>query len=296
MKGFNMESIAKLGKMGLAAMNRNLPSVLSGAAIAGIVATVWTTYKAAPEVNSALDGAKWDKADKVNANRGNGVEEISADDVTLNAWETFKAVAPYVWKPAACVAFSATCVIAANVLNVQRLTMLAGAYKLSEKKLHEYEEKAKELLGEKKATELHDEVVKEMRDKPYDETTVIKTGKGDALFFDAFSGRYFRSSVEAIRTAENGVNQLIAEAGILDRHNKFVEVNHFYDTLGLDDIKFGNDFGWGDVECDRAPSLGVEITYDVQEIDGEQVAVGILDYEVGMSHIAFGDYFQDALR
>ena len=102
--------------------------------------------------------------------------------------------------------------------------------------------------------------------------------------------------LEVFNMPENGVNQLIAEAGILDRHNKFVEVNHFYDTLGLSDIKFGNDFGWGAVECDRAPSLGVEITYDVQEIDGEQVAVGILDYEVGMSHVAFGDYFQDALR
>ena len=146
MKGFNMESIARLGKMGLAAMNRNLPSILSGAAIAGIVATVWTTYKAAPEVNSALDSAKWDKADKANEGRDDA-ETLSADDVTLTAWETFKAAAPYVWKPAACAAFSATCVIAANVLNVQRLTMLAGAYKLSEKKLREYEEKAKELHG-----------------------------------------------------------------------------------------------------------------------------------------------------
>ena len=184
MKGFNMESIAKLGKMGLAAMNRNLPSILSGAAIAGIVAAVWTTYKATPEINSALESAKWDKTDKVNEDE----ETVSADNVTLTKWETFKAVAPYVWKPAACVAFSTVCVVSANVLNVQRLTMLAGAYKLSEKKLQEYEEKAKELLGEKKATELHDEVAKSMCDKDLDKAVIEETGTGEAIFYDLFSG------------------------------------------------------------------------------------------------------------
>ena len=283
MKGFNMESIAKLGKMGLAAMNRNLPSVLSGAAIAGIVATVWTTYKAAPEVNSALDGAKWDKKYDAGKDPTDGV-----DDVSLNAWETFKAVAPYVWKPAACVAFSATCVIAANVLNVQRLTMLAGAYKLSEKKLREYEEKAKELLGEKKATELHDEVVKEMRDKPYDETTVTKTGKGDALFFDTFSGRYFRSSVEAIRKIESYLNKSLVCGDT-------VSLNQFYIELGLPEITFGDDFGWGFndyISGSHAPCVDIDITYDAQEIDGEQVVVGILDYKVGADRDNFGNYFR----
>ena len=287
----NMKSIADLGKMGLAAMNRNLPSILSGAAIAGIVVTVWTTYKAAPGINSALDCAKSDKADEVNE-RVSDEESVTADEVKLNAWETFKAVAPYVWKPAVCVAFSAGCVIAANVLNVQRLTMLAGAYKLSEKKLKEYEEKAKELLGEKKATELHDEVVKEMRDKPYDETTVIKTGKGDALFYDEFSGRYFRSSVEAIRTAESEMNRAVA-------CGDFVTLNLFYNTLELACVKFGDYFGWGelyrDSVCEPCP-LDIDITYEAQEIDGEQTAVGILDYKVSLDRDSFGNYFPGWLR
>ena len=284
MKGFNMESIAKLGKMGLAAMNRNLPSILSGAAIAGIVATVWTTYKATPEINSAMESAKWDKAAKVNEDE----ETVSAADVTLTKWETFKAVAPYVWKPAACVAFSAVCVVSANVLNVQRLTMLAGAYKLSEKKLQEYEEKAKELLGEKKATELHDEVVKEMRDTPYDSKAVIKTGKGDALFYDEFSGRYFRSSTEAIRKIESDLNKALV-------CGDSVCLNELYGELGLPDIKFGGDFGWGFndyISNSRVPCIDIDITYDAQEIDGEQVVVGILDYKVGADRDNFGNYFR----
>ena len=266
MKGFNMESIAKLGKMGLAAMNRNLPSILSGAAIAGIVAAVWTTYKATPEINSALESAKWDKTDKINEDE----ETASAEDVTLTKWETFKAVAPYVWKPAACVAFSAVCVVSANVLNVQRLTMLAGAYKLSEKKLQEYEEKAKELLGEKKATELHDEVVKSMAPDIPDDTGIVRTGNGNQLFYDMFRGQYFYSSVEAIRTAESTLNKaLVSGDG--------VTLNEFYYELGLSNVKFGDAFGWntyhGSCRC-----LDIDLTFEAREVDGEQKVVCIMDY------------------
>lgn len=286
MKGFNMESIAKLGKMGLAAMNRNLPSILSGAAIAGIVAAVWTTYKATPEINSALESAKWDKTDKVNEDE----ETVSADNVTLTKWETFKAVAPYVWKPAACVAFSAVCVVSANVLNVQRLTMLAGAYKLSEKKLQEYEEKAKELLGEKKATELHDEVVKSMCDKDLDKAVIEETGTGEAIFYDLFSGRYFRSNMETIRTEESRVNRDVA-------NGDFVTLNTLYNALGLDGIRFGDDFGWGNSCSVRDPqALDIDITYEVRVLNGKEVAVGILDYKVCVDRDSFGSYFRNWVR
>lgn len=275
MKGFNMESIAKLGKMGLAAMNRNLPSILSGMAIAGLAAAVWTTFKATPDINSAVNGAKWEKADKLNESK-EADETLSADDVTLNAWETFKAVAPYVWKPAACAAFSAGCVVAANVLNVQRLTMLAGAYKLSEKKLREYEDKAKELLGEKKATELHDEVVKGMTpDVPTDESAVIPTGKGTQLCYDSISGRYFYSSVEAIRTAESVLNKrLVSGDG--------VTLNELYFELGLEGIKLGNMFGWNVYAGDgygQSGCVDIDLTFDAQEVNGEQKVVCILDYK-----------------
>ena len=269
MKGFNMESIAKLGKMGLAAMNRNLPSILSGAAIAGIVAAVWTTYKATPEINSALESAKWDKTDKVNEDE----ETASAEDVTLTKWETFKAVAPYVWKPAACVAFSAVCVVSANVLNVQRLTMLAGAYKLSEKKLQEYEEKAKELLGEKKATELHDEVAKSMTPVDVfddDDPDIEYTGKGNELFYDAFRDKKFYSSVEAIRTAESTLNKALVSGDS-------VTLNELYYELGLKSVKFGDAFGWntyhGSGRC-----LDIDLTFEAREVNGVRKIVGIMCY------------------
>ena len=131
-----------------------------------------------------------------------------------------------------------------------------------------------------------------MCDKPYDEATVIKTGKGDALFYDTFSGRYFRSSVESIRTAENEMNRAAA-------CGEFVSLNTFYDTLGLDSIKFGDDFGWGGIlngnDC-KVPCLDISITYEAREIDGEQTAVGILDYKTDVDMDSFGHYSRNWLR
>ena len=290
MKKLDVKGIANLGKIGLRAMNRNLPSILTGAAIAGLAATVWATFKAAPKINEAIDDAKQDKV------IDNGGDPVTTDvaEVDLTAWETFKAVAPYVWKPALCGAFTVGCVVGAQVLNMQRLTMLAGAYKLSEKKLKEYEEKAKELFGEKKAADLRSEVVKGMCDAPYDENMVVKTGKGEELFYDTFSGRYFQSSEKAIREAEGRLNKSIAKSG------GFVELNLFYDMLGIEDIKVGNDFGWGNTQRAKSgtnPScVDIKIAYETREVNGKQVAIGLLDYDVGLDYNALSDYFQDRFR
>lgn len=274
MKGFKFESIANLGKMGLAAMNRNLPSILSGAAIAGLVMTVWTTYKAAPEIESALESAKWDKVSDAEENNETESEE-SVDDVTLTAWETFKAVAPYVWKPAACGVFTVGCIVGAQVLNVQRLTMLAGAYKLSEEKLKTYEAKAKEILGDKKAEEVHDAVAKEMTpDIPKDESVIVKTGKGKQLCYDLMSGRYFYSSVEAIRTAESVLNKALVcgDSQML---------NDLYYELGLPGTKFGNAFGWS-MYSGVANCIDIALTFEAREVEGEQKVVCILDYNAAL--------------
>ena len=278
MKGFNMGSIAKLGKMGLAAMNRNLPSILSGAAIAGLVATIWTTYKAAPEIESAMESAKWDKVTDAEEKAEDG-ESVDVDNVTLNAWETFKAVAPYVWKPVACGVFTAGCIVGAQVLNVQRLTMLAGAYKLSEEKLKTYEEKAKEILGDKKAEEVHDAMAKELTpDVPDDPNNIISTKKGDMLCYDIFSGRYFRSSVEAIRTAESKMNKRLA-------NGDYATVNELYIWLDLPCIKLGDHFGWNvnDWNLNSTIAAGktvdINLTYEAREINGEQKVVCVLDYD-----------------
>lgn len=270
LKGFGLKELKSLGSVGLRMMNKNLPCVLSGFAIFGVVATAYTAFKAAPEVKSAIDDKKRDKSD---------AEETK--EVTLTPFETAVAVVPYIWKPVACGAFTVGCIVGAQVLNVQRLTMLAGAYKLSETKLKEYEEKAKEFLGEKKAGELHDAVAKETRDIPLTENTdILNTGKGDLLCFDTFSGRYFRSSVEAIREAESKLNKVLISGD-------FVQLNDLYDELRLPHIKMGTDFGWEAYHNSVAPYLDIKLSYDTEDFGGEQKVVCVVDYNVDINSDSF---------
>ncbi|MEI4872582.1 DUF6353 family protein, partial [Klebsiella pneumoniae] len=63
------------------------------------------------------------------------------------------------------------------------------------------------------------------------------TGQGMVLCMDAVSGRYFYSSVDSIRRAENDINRrLIQETAI--------SLSEFYDLLGLDNTSISDDIGW----------------------------------------------------
>ena len=280
MKGFNVGSIAKIGKMGLTAMNRNLPSILTGAAIAGLVATVWATYKAAPDIKSAINGAKMNKAEQ------NGHDDseiiIEAEETKLNAWETFTAVAPYVWKPAVCGTFTVGCIVGAQILNVQRLGVLSLAYKVSEGKLKEYEAKAKEIFGEEKANDLHDAVVKEAAAQtPVNEKYIVHTGKGKQLFVDLVTGQTFYSSKEAVLDAESYINQRIASGDSMT-------INDFYCRMGLEEIKYGDALYWSVcIDNLRHKSLKVCITMEERIINEESRPVYILDYDVNVDPSCF---------
>ena len=214
---------------------------------------------------------------------GNETEK-SAEDVKLTAWETVTAVAPYVWKPALCGTFTAGCVIGAQILNMQRLTMLAGAYKLSEKKLKEYEEKAMELFGEKKATELHDEVVKDMTPEIPDDSLIPRTGQGDQLCYDLFSGRYFYSSTEAIHRAEAAILKKLFSG-------EWVDLNELYYELRLDETKYGDKFGWANKAINSKP-INIRLTYVAREINGENKVVCVMDYSDSLED----DYFLQMAR
>ena len=104
------------------------------------------------------------------------------------------------------------------------------------------------------------------------------------------SGRYFRSNMETIRTEESRVNRDVA-------NGDFVTLNTLYNALGLDGIRFGDDFGWGNSYSVRDPqALDIDITYEVRVLNGKEVAVGILDYKVCVDRDSFGSYFHNWVR
>ena len=63
------------------------------------------------------------------------------------------------------------------------------------------------------------------------------TDNGDTLCYDSVSGRYFKSSIDQIKKAENSINRTVLT-------EMYVSLNEFYDELDLDHTKLGNDLGW----------------------------------------------------
>lgn len=150
---------------------------------------------------------------------------------------TWKLYVPVVLSAAA----SIPCLIASNRVSSKRYAAVATAYTISETALQEYQEKAKEIVGEKKATQIQEAINKDTVTKTYPEgkSNIIITGDGDSLFYEPLSGRYFKSNWNKISKAQNELNQ--RAIGSLSGN---ISLNNWYDSIGLPRIDLGDELGW----------------------------------------------------
>ena len=220
-------AVAKLVKTARRAVSKHSPEILTGIGIAGMITTTVLAVRATPKALRQIEEFK----ECVLLED----EEITPIDAVKVAWK------PYI--PAAITGvFSIACLIGANSVNARRNAALATAYKLSETAFSEYKEKVIETIGEKKEKTVRDEVAKSRVEKnPVSTTEVIVTEKGNTLCYDAISGRYFKSDIDKIKKAENILNKrLLTE--------DYISLNEFYNELGLDDTRLGEDLGWNVID------------------------------------------------
>ena len=215
------------------AISKHSPEILMGFGIAGMVATTVLAVRATPKALRCIEEEK---------------EELGTD--ILTPLETVKAT----WKcyiPAAVTCVAATgCLIGSCSVSTRRHAALATAYKLSETALDEYREQVIETIGEKKEQTIQEKVNQKQIDKtPVDEHNILSTGRGNTLFLDPLSQRYFRSDLELVRRAENNINKEIL-------HSLYgtANVNEFYDELGIPRTDTGDMMGWN---TDRMMDLNI---------------------------------------
>ena len=93
---------------------------------------------------------------------------------------------------------------------------------------------------------------------------IQRTGKGETLFYDALSGRYFKSDINELKRVMNDMNfVMLNETGI--------SLNEVYHSIGLDGIKLGENLGW---------NIGkgmVEMRFSTQLSDGGQPCI-VMDF------------------
>lgn len=166
------------------------------------------------------------------------VEKVEKDaDCKLTLKDDTVDIIKIAWKPyiPAVISGAATisCIFGAHFLNRKTQASLASAYALLSNSYKEYVEKSKELYGENAEKEIHSAVAKSKYDR-----TFILADTDEHLFFDYQSMRYFETTFDDLKRAEDFVNQEFAASG-------YVHLNTFYEALGIDKLKnFGDSMGW----------------------------------------------------
>jgi Family of unknown function (DUF6353) len=244
-------------------IDRNSQTILTALAVAGVVSTVAMAIRATPVALDLIEKEKDFREDEFGIDHDTSIEP--KDVVEL----TWKAYIPTAMMGATTI----TCIILANHISLRRNAALASLLTLAEQAAREYQTKVVEQIGEKKEEKIRDEIAQDrLKKHPIESATVIVTGKGEHLFFDSFSGRYFKSDVETIRRLVNDFNQRLIKCAPM-----FLPINDFYYELGLESIDMGDEMGW------NAEDNMMEVATSSAKVHkGEPVI--ILDYKVWPKH------------
>lgn len=232
-------------------LGKHSPEILTGIGIAGMVTSTVLAVKATPKALVLLEEARTNED-------GTLGDKLTIVETVKVAWK------PYV--PAIAVGIaSISCIIGASRVNYKRNAALATAYALSERTLINYRDKVVETLGEKKEKEVRDKISQdEINKKPISSSQVIITPKGNTLFMDSITGRYFRSDLDSIKKAVIELNMEIS-------HQNYISLNEFYSNIGLDRISNGDNLGW------NIDNGYVEIDYSTCLADNDEPCI-VIDY------------------
>lgn len=193
-------------------VTRHSPGILAALGCVGFITSVIMSAKAAPKAMEEL-------------------KEMPEDSPTM---DKVKAIGPIYAPTVGMILLSTACIVGSNRISRYRYASLLALYSIGEKSLQRWQKAVLEEVGEKKYGNVRERTL--TSDKPIPTTIVMDDER--VLFFDVYSGRYFRAdSVETVRKVVNDLNdQLFAD--------DFVSLNDFYFDIGLPQVEFGNEVGW----------------------------------------------------
>lgn len=231
----NKETISSFFKGVGKTVKKRSPEILTGIGIAGMITSTVLAVKATPKALELIDEEKEKRKDSMyNEETDEHYDSpMKTIDYVKVAWK------PYI--PAVVTgAASIGCLVGASTVSARRNAALLGAYQLSTTAFHEYRDKVVETFGEKKEKTVHDAIAKDKIEKnPPNQSQVIVTKKGNTLFYDELSDRYFKSDIDRIKRAMNDLNYRMT-GGM----EMYISLNDFYDAIDLARIPIGNQIGW----------------------------------------------------
>jgi hypothetical protein len=241
-------------------LNENSPAILTGLGVSGTVATAYLTGRASFKAAEVIATSKppvmsEERKQRMRAGGYNDLEIAAvARSEVVSTWNKVGLVWKYYIPPVAVGVGTITCIVTANKISASRIAALAVASGISERAFQEYKDKVVQTMGDRQERNIRDEIAQDRVDKrPVRPGEVILSGAGDVLFYDAHSGRYFQSTVETVKRAENKINH-----ELLNGHGTGSSLSEFYDEIGLPPSNYSDSVGWNDgerIEIEQSTTL-----------------------------------------
>lgn len=216
-------------------LKRNGSTLLTCVASVGMIATCVLVAKETPKAVILLEDAENEKEEP------------------LTKKETLILATPVYIPAIAMGAVTLACMFGSNVLGRRQQTALASACILMSENYQRYKSKVKEMYGEDAHRKILDELaIEKSKDVCVSTPGMVACSSLDfgdhdpkdvRLFYDAFSNRYFESTVEKVLQAEYHLNRNFMFGGV-------ISLNEFYDFLGIKRSALGDAVGWSSMNGD----------------------------------------------
>lgn len=209
----------RIVKVVLNKANEHLPEICTVVGIGSMATAVVTAYKAGPEVKEKLE-----------------------ENPEMDTMEKVKTVASVCWPTAVSFVGGAVCIVYGNRVSHARYLATMATAAATKKELSTLQEAIAAQFGPEDIEKLKQDIAeRKVNENPPEDEFITNTGKGDVLFYEPYTGRYFRSSKAAIAEAANRMNDILLK-------DDMASMNLWFEDLGLDSCHIGDCVFWSTQE------------------------------------------------
>lgn len=217
-----MSSLGKYATKATQMLNSNAPVILTAFGVSGTITTAYLTGKASY----------------------NAAKRLSEEPADLSSREKVELVWDLYVPAGISAVVTVGCIVGASRISAKRAAAAYSLVTLSERAFDEYRDKVVEKLGENKEKAVRDEIAQtKVTSNPAG--TVLAIGSGNVLCCELYTMRYFESSMESLRKAQNDINEKL-------NNHMYAPMDEFYYLVGLTQTSGSGAIGW---ESDKLMAL-----------------------------------------
>ena len=199
------------------------------------------------KANKKIEAKKEELAKSIQEQSDNPDIPVDKDSIELPVKEVIKSSWLYYVPTVVTAGLGAYFNISSTKEGLKRTAAMAAAYKLSEAAVSEWQKTTKEVVGDKKNDEIRQRVMKDRMELFTDDEghvqNIYDTRDGSTLCFDYWSGRYFYSDIDFIKSQINQINETTIKAA-RSMDDAFATLNDVYRAVGLPETPLAEDRIW----------------------------------------------------